>query len=123
MRKAKNCIFDTDIIPGEPLRIAFDYNANVNAMVIGQTPTRANTATLKILNSMLVKNGRKLEALCTRTSANTTHRTKGSCNEVIFYYDSTAKQGGSYASEHAEDTKFYNIVKPGAEQVRMEGDA
>ena len=108
--RSKNCIFDTDIIPGEPLRIAFDYNANVNAMVIGQTPTRANTATLKILNSMLVKNGRKLEALCTDFCKYYAPH-QGSCNEVIFYYDSTAKQGGSYASEHAEDTKFYNIVK------------
>lgn len=109
-QKSKNCIFDTDIIPGEPLRIAFDYNANINAMVVGQTPSKANTQTLKILNSLIVKNGRKLEALCGDFCKYYSPH-QGSCNEVIFYYDSTAKQGGSYASENAEDTKFYNIVK------------
>lgn len=109
-QKSKNCIFDTDIIPGEPLRIAFDYNANINAMVVGQTPSKANTQTLKILNSLVVKNGRKLEALCGDFCKYYSPH-QGSCNEIIFYYDSTAKQGGSYASENAEDTKFYNIVK------------
>lgn len=110
VQKAKNCIFDTDIIPGEPLRIAFDYNANVNAMVVGQTPAKGNNQSLKILNSLVVKNGRKLEALCTDFCKYYSPH-QGSCNEIIFYYDSTAKQGGSYASENAEDTKFYNIVK------------
>lgn len=109
-QKSRNCIFDTDIIPAEPLRIAFDYNANVNAMVVGQTPTKGNTGTLKILNSLIVKNGRKLEALCGDFCKYYSPH-QGSCNEVIFYYDSTAKQGGSYASENAEDTKFHNIVK------------
>ena len=109
-QKSKNCIFDTDIIPGEPLRIAFDYNANVNAMVIGQTASKSDNRQLKILNSMVVKNGRKLEALCGDFCKYYSPH-QGSCNEVIFYYDSTAKQGGSYASENAEDTKFYNIVK------------
>ena len=109
-QKSKNCIFDTDIIPAEPLRIAFDYNASVNAMVVGQTPSKSNTGTLKILNSLIVKNGRKLEALCSDFCKYYAPH-QGSCNEVIFYYDSTAKQGGSYASENAEDTKFHNIVK------------
>ena len=79
-------------------------------MVVGQTPSKANTQTLKILNSLVVKNGRKLEALCGDFCKYYSPH-QGSCNEVIFYYDSTAKQGGSYASENAEDTKFYNIVK------------
>ena len=109
-QKSKNCIFDTDIIPGEPLRIAFDYNASVNAMVVGQTPTKGDNRQLKIINSLIVKNGRKLEALCGDFCKYYAPH-QGSCNEVLFYYDSTAKQGGSYASEHAEDTKFYNIVK------------
>lgn len=109
-QKSRNCIFDTDIIPGEPLRIAFDYNANVNAMVIGQTPSKADSNQLKVINSLIVKNGRKLEALCS-DFCKYYEPHKGSCNEILFYYDSTAKQGGSYASEHAEDTKFYNIVK------------
>ena len=109
-QKSKNCIFDTDIIPGEPLRIAFDYNANVNAMVVGQTPTKGDNRQLKIINSLIVKNGRKLEALCGDFCKYYAPH-QGSCNEIIFYYDSTAKQGGCYASEHAEDTKFYNIVK------------
>lgn len=109
-QKSRNCIFDTDIIPGEPLRIAFDYNTNVNAMVVGQTPTKGDNRQVKIINSLIVKNGRKLESLCSDFCKYYAPH-QGSCNEVIFYYDSTAKQGGSYASEHAKDTMFYNIVK------------
>lgn len=108
--RAKNCIFDTDIIPGDPLRIAFDYNASVNAMVIGQTPSRGKVDMLKVLNSMIVQNNRKLEALC-GDFCRYYEPHKGSCNDVIFYYDSTAKQGGSYASSDADKTRFYNIVK------------
>lgn len=108
--KARNCIFDTDIIPGEPLRIAFDYNALVNTMVVGQTPSRGKVDVLKVINSFIVQNNRKLEALC-GDFCRYYEPHKGSCNDVIFYYDSTAKQGGSYASEKADDTRFYNIVK------------
>lgn len=104
-----NCIFDTDIRPGEPLRIAFDYNANVNSMVIGQTPSRMSRSAVKVVKSLIVRNKRKLEALlgdfCRYYAPH-----QDSCNEVIFYYDSTAKQGASYASENADDTRFVNIV-------------
>ena len=110
MSKNKTCIWDTDIIPGEALRIAFDYNSSVNAMVIGQTPSRNDTSTLKIINSMYVKNNRKIESLC-GDFCRYYEPHKESCNDVIFYYDSTAKQGGSYASEQADETRFYNIVK------------
>lgn len=110
MSKNKTCIWDTDIIPGEPLRIAFDYNSSVNAMVIGQTPSRNDTSILKVINSMYVKNNRKIESLC-GDFCRYYEPHKGSCNDVIFYYDSTAKQGGSYASEQADETRFYNIVK------------
>lgn len=108
--KAKNCIFDTDILPGEPLRIAFDYNALTNTLVVGQTSSRVKVDILKILSSFIVQNNRKLEALC-GDFCRYYEPHKGSCNDVIFYYDSTAKQGASYASEKADDTRFYNIVK------------
>lgn len=108
--KNKTCIFDTDIIPGEPLRISFDYNTSTNALCVGQTASRNNTSMINILNSMIVKNNRKLEALC-GDFCRYYEPHKGSCNDVIFYYDSTAKQGASYASENADETRFYNIVK------------
>ena len=110
LRKADNCVLDTDIRPGEPLRIAFDYNANINCVVTGQTSTRRDISVLRILSSMTYTKASRLEGLCTQWCRYyEPHRS--SCRDVIFYYDSTAKQGAAYASEKYDETRYYNIVK------------
>lgn len=110
LSKAQDCCLDTDIKPGEPLRIAFDYNAHINCLVIGQTDSRSNTSVLRILNSMTNVKNTRIEGLCKMfCKYYEPHRL--TCRDVIFYYDDTAKQGAAYASERHEDTRFYNIVK------------
>ena len=105
----KDCTLDTDVNPMEPLRIAFDYNANISTVVTGQTVKENGMEYLNILSSMFVKNERKLRALCGDWCRYYEPQRRRN-NNVIFYYDSTAKQGGSYAMENAEETRFYNVV-------------
>ena len=110
LSKAQDCCLDTDIKPGEPLRIAVDYNAPINCLVIGQTDSRSNTGVLRILNSMTNVKNTRIEGLCKMfCKYYEPHRL--TCRDVIFYYDDTAKQGAAYASERHEETRFYNIVK------------
>lgn len=115
--KIKNCVLDTDCLPGQPLRIAFDYGANLSAVVTGQTYRMDGTESLVILSSMYVANERKLRALCGDWCRYyEPHRQ--TCNDVFYYYDATAKQGGSYATENAEETKFYYVV---TEELKKRG--
>ena len=108
--KAENCVLDTDIIPGEPLRIAFDYGAVINCVCTGQTRSRRDTSMLKVINSMVNTKSTRLEGLCEKWCKYFEPH-KFSCRDVIFYYDSTAKQGASYATEKYDDTRYYNVVK------------
>ncbi len=82
-------LMDSDVDPGLPLCIAFDYNANINWLVCGQP--RGNR--LLVLKSFFVKYERKLKELvddfCKYYRFHHNRR-------VIFYFDATAKQG-SYA--------------------------
>lgn len=110
LSKAQDCCLDTDIKPGEPLRIAFDYNAHINCLVIGQTDSRSNTSVLRILNSMTNVKNTRIEGLC-KIFCKYYEPHRLTCRDVIFYYDDTAKQGAAYASERHEETRFYNIVK------------
>lgn len=110
LAKAKNCCLDTDIKPREPLRIAFDYGTSINCMVIGQTESRKNTASVNVLNNMVNVKATRLEGLCEKfCDYYEPHRL--SCQDVIFYYDSTARQGAAYASENFDETRYYNIVR------------
>lgn len=108
--KIRDCSLDTDVLSAEPLRIAFDYNANISTVVTGQTYRVGGTECLNVLSSMFVKNERKLRALCGDWCRYYEPQRRRNPN-VIFYYDSTAKQGGSYAVENAEATRFSTVVK------------
>lgn len=108
--KIKDCTLDTDILPTEPLRIAFDYNANISTVCTGQTYRKDGQESLVVLSSMFVKNERKLRALCGDWCRYYEPQRRRN-NNVIFYYDATAKQGGAYAVENTKDTQFHNVVK------------
>ena len=108
--KIRDCSLDTDVNPAEPLRIAFDFNKNINTVVTGQTGKVGGIDCLNILSSMFTKNERKLRALCGDWARYYEPQRQRNPN-VILYYDSTAKQGGAYALEEAEDSLFFNVVK------------
>jgi len=96
---APDCRADSDILRDEPLRIAFDYNRNINWLVCGQSDEGAGR--MNTLNSFYVKYERKLPELiadfCRYYDALPLH-------EVIFYHDSTAL-GSNYAVNN-EDFRF-----------------
>lgn len=112
LRKADDCSMDMDILPKEPLRIALDYNSKMSCIVTGQTPSRYNSTALKVLSSFAYIKSDRVEGLMKKWSKYYKPH-QATCKDVIFYYDATAEQGGSfaYASEKAEETKFHNIVK------------
>ncbi|MCI6643299.1 MAG: hypothetical protein MSH18_03730 [Bacteroidales bacterium] len=90
---------DADVLPFEPLCVAFDFNANINWMVVGQIVREEGR--LLVLRSFFVKYERKLPELvsdfCTYYAP---HPTK----QVVFYYDATAL-GSNYAVNN-EDFAF-----------------
>lgn len=97
--KEPSCLMDADLDLDQPICVAFDYNANINWLVAGQTRGKK----LMVLKSFYVKYERKLNELvedfCKYYAA---HRTR----QVIFYYDATAKQG-SYA---VDDVTFASVI-------------
>lgn len=85
------CLLDGDHDTTAPLCIAFDYNANINWLVVGQVDRGAGR--LNVIKSFFVKYERKLQELCDDFADYYQSRV---LKEVIFYYDSTAK-GSNYA--------------------------
>lgn len=85
------CRLDGDLQEKQPLCVAFDYNAQINCLVVGQPDEEQRR--LNVLKSFYVKHERKLPDLvddfCRYYAA---HRTR----EVVFYYDTTAL-GSNYA--------------------------
>lgn len=105
---ADDCCLDADLSPTLPLRIAFDYGANFNCMVVGQVYEKPGGRELRIIKAMYVKNERKLPELvgdfCRYYDP---HRCD--CKDIIYYMDSTARQGASYTSG-SDEFRSYNIV-------------
>lgn len=85
------CSMDADLVPSEPLCIAFDWNMKISWMVVGQVD-RAR-ARLNVVKSFWVKNERKVPDLLQDFAR---YYSKYPQKTVVFYYDSTAK-GSNYA--------------------------
>lgn len=100
-----DCSTDGDIDPNQSLKIALDYNTNINWIVTGQVQEFHGESCATTLKSMFVKYDAKLRELLKAWDAYyTPHRKR--CNEVVFYYNNTGKQG-SYATNAP---RFYEIV-------------
>jgi hypothetical protein len=90
---------DGDLDTTKPLAIAFDFNANINCLVVGQN----TDVELKVVKSMYVKTPRKLRELVNDFCDyyyNFPHK------NVDFFYDSTALKG-NYA---VSDEDFSDVV-------------
>ncbi len=99
--KLKNlsCLQDGDLDKLKPISIAFDYNANINWLVVGQRSGQK----MKTLKSFYVKYDRKLVELV-KDFCHYYRHTK--CKEVIYYYDNTAL-GSNYA---VNDQDFASVI-------------
>lgn len=83
------CRQDGDLKPGEPICVAFDYNANINWLVAGQP----DGMKVRVLKSFYVKYDRKLREVIDDFCEYYRYH---NCREVIYYYDTTAL-GSNYA--------------------------
>ena len=106
LSERNDCRMDSDCVNDLPLYLAFDYNANINTLVVGQVYQRDGVETVNVIKSFYVKNERKLRDLIDDFSHY--YAPKRAVNrDVVYYYDSTAKQGASYA---LTDERFYQAV-------------
>lgn len=106
LSERNDCRMDSDCINDLPLYLAFDYNANINTLVVGQVYQRDGVETVNVIKSFYVKNERKLRELVDDFSHY--YAPKRAVNrDVVYYYDATAKQGASYA---LTDERFYQAV-------------
>ena len=83
------CLIDSDVDLKSPLAGAFDYNSNINWLVIGQK----SGSKIKVLKSFYVKYTRKLRELIDDFCHYYRHHQS---KEFIYYYDNTAL-GSNYA--------------------------
>lgn len=99
------CELDADIIQGEPICIAFDWNMKINWLVAGQVDRARGR--LNVIKSFWVKNGRMVPELVKDFD---TYYKKLTRREVVFYYDSTAR-GSNYAvgGEDFHTTVTHNL--------------
>ena len=106
---ARSMEVDADLMGDAPLCIAFDFNRNINWLVVGQADeARGRMNTVK---AFWVKYERKLVELCRDFSQYYRLRKN---REVVFYYDSTAL-GSNYA---VNDRDFRRVIE---ETLRVDG--
>ena len=106
LSERNDCRMDADCVNDLPLYLAFDYNANINTLVVGQVYQRDGVEAVNVIKSFYVKNERKLRELVDDFSRY--YAPKRSVNrDVVYFYDATAKQGASYA---LTDERFYQAV-------------
>lgn len=106
LSERNDCRMDSDCVNDLPLYLAFDYNANINTLVVGQVYQRDGLEAVNVIKSFYVKNERKLRELIDDFSHY--YAPKRAVNrDVVYFYDATAKQGASYA---LTDERFYQAV-------------
>lgn len=106
LSERNDCRMDADCVNDLPLYLAFDYNANINTLVVGQVYQRDGVEAVNVIKSFYVKNERKLRELVDDFSRY--YSPKRAVNrDVVYFYDATAKQGASYA---LTDERFYQAV-------------
>lgn len=96
-----DCRTDGDRDPSLPLCIAFDANANINWLVVGQV---GKDGKLRVLKSFFVKYERKLPELLDDFLAYYSYHKR---KQVVFYYDATFV-GNNYAL-HNDD--FHSMIE------------
>lgn len=106
LSERNDCRMDADCMNDLPLYLAFDYNANINTLVVGQVYQRDGVEAVNVIKSFYVKNERKLRELVDDFSHYYAPK-RAVKRDVVYFYDSTAKQGASYA---LTDERFYQAV-------------
>jgi hypothetical protein len=92
----QSCLADSDLLDDTPLCLAFDYNAAISSLCIGQV----NGKVLRTTKSMFVKTPKKLTELVEDFCAYYRVRMN---RDIIFYFDSTAIHESAISSESFKD--------------------
>ncbi len=109
MDKAKSdtCLTDYDLDMYAPLHVAFDSNAAISSIAIGQVKKDqfADNGELKTIKSMFVKTPEKLQDLVNKVCKYYTFKP---VKEVVFYYDHTfIWTTGTSSTSYADTVKKY----------------
>ncbi|SDK35104.1 hypothetical protein SAMN05421823_102528 [Catalinimonas alkaloidigena] len=109
----KDCRWDTDLNPLQPLDFAADYNAAINSMVIGQRQVGPVRNKYRFLNALYVKHPHRLKDLAQEfIRYYRYHPTK----EVNYYYDHTAV-GTNASSDISYADEWVSILQAAGWQV------
>ena len=101
--KKKDSAMDGDVVDSLPLHLAFDYNAHINWVCVGQVYKRDGAEMLNIINSLFVKNEQMLNALC--KNFDEYYKPHKAHNRTLFYYYDTTAKFRAYAVENQPDFK------------------
>lgn len=101
------CYLDADLDEDAPVLLGYDFNHGVNCLVVGQQQFFEGQNSCLILKTMYNTDSRRLEGLCEDFCRYYVYK---KVKAVVVFYDSTAKQGGAYASQFSDDFRFYNII-------------
>lgn len=104
--KKSNCLWDTDVIPTDPLCIANDYNSAINNLVVGQPKGK----TLRTLRAFYVKTPRKLKDVVNEFCD---YYHLHLCRTIIYYHDSTSIHTDAKNDESFADTVMNALAKRG----------
>lgn len=108
-KQLNDCRMDSDLQKNKPLCVAFDYNAKINWLIVGQPDEHLKR--MNTLKSFYVKYERKLPELVDDFCE---YYRYYPTKTVIYYYDSTAL-GSNYA---VNDQDFLWVIK---HQFRLRG--
>lgn len=108
----RDCRMDGDYYSSDPLHIAFDHNAAINSMVIGQV--RADKRR-DIINTLFVKSPNYLAHLMDKFLNYYRHAKR---KQVIYYYDSTSIKDNSQGQEMERD-EVIRRLRAGGWSVRV----
>lgn len=100
------CLGDSDLIDNEPLCIAFDYNAAISSMCVGQS----KNGVLRTNKSLFVKTPSKLQELVKMFGGYYRPRVN---RDIIYYYDSTAIHYYASTSESFKDIVVRILIENG----------
>lgn len=105
-KQSDSCLSDYDLDMHEPLHVAFDSNAAISSIAIGQVDKDANT--LKTIRSDFVKTPLKLQDLVEKVCKYYAFKP---VKEVVFYYDHTFIWTTGTSSESYADTvvKYFEL--------------
>lgn len=109
----RDCRMDGDFFDSQPLYIAFDHNAAINSMVIGQTRGKREA---HIINTLYVKQPQYLADLLDKFIQYYAHAKD---RRLVYYYDTTSVKDNSQGQESERDEVIRKLTRAGF-KVRAE---